>query len=72
MSEINGNIKRTERPDSVIKTNVAPLTAEVKAKVSTAFQFVVNKIKEKHLSQKVTLVLGSMVEVSCFFNLRVK
>lgn len=50
MSEVNGNIKRTERPDSVIKTNVAPLTAEVKAKVSTAFQFVVNKIKEKHLS----------------------
>lgn len=72
MSEVNGNIKRTERPDSVIKTNVAPLTAEVKAKVATAFQFVVNKVKEKHLSQEIPLVLESMVELSCFFNLKSK
>jgi len=50
MSQTNGNIKRIERPDSVIKTNVVPLTTELKTKVSTAFQFVVNKIKEKHLS----------------------
>lgn len=51
MSEINnGNIKRVERPDNTIKAVIAPLSTELKAKISTAFQEVVTKIKEKHLS----------------------
>lgn len=40
---------REERPAQTIKTIVAPLTNDLKVKVATAFQSVVNKIKEKHL-----------------------
>lgn len=49
MSNNDPNKKRVERPDNVIKRIVTPLTNETKAKVSTAIQTVVNKIKEKHL-----------------------
>jgi hypothetical protein len=41
---------RIERPANTIKANITPLSASIKAKVATAFQLVVNKIKEKHLS----------------------
>lgn len=42
-------INKIERPLTVIKVVVAPITSELKTKVSTAIQSVVNKIKEKHL-----------------------
>lgn len=42
--------ERVERPAQTIKTIVNPISSEVKAKVVVAFQEVVNKIKEKHLS----------------------
>ncbi len=41
---------RVERPANTIRANITPLSASLKAKVATAFQSVVNKIKEKHLS----------------------
>jgi hypothetical protein len=41
---------RVERPANTIKSNITPLSTNLKAKVATAFQSVVNKIKEKHLS----------------------
>lgn len=40
---------REERPDTVIKPVIAPLSTDIKTKISTAFQEVVTKIKEKHL-----------------------
>jgi hypothetical protein len=42
--------ERIERPAQTIKAIVAPLSNDLKTKVATAFQEVVNKIKEKHLS----------------------
>ena len=42
--------ERIERPAQTIKTVVAPLSSDLKVKVATAFQEVVNKIKDKHLS----------------------
>jgi|LakMenE18May11ns_1017448.scaffolds.fasta_scaffold9125813_2 hypothetical protein len=42
--------ERVERPAQTIKAIVAPLSSDLKTKVATAFQEVVNKIKEKHLS----------------------
>lgn len=42
--------KRVERPANTIKANVTPLSANLKTKIASAFQTVVNKIKEKHLS----------------------
>lgn len=41
---------RVERPASTIKSIVNPLTVDTKAKIAAAFQLIVNKIKEKHLS----------------------
>ena len=41
---------KIERPTTVIKSTITPITTELKVKVSTAFQMVINKIKEKHLS----------------------
>jgi hypothetical protein len=43
-------INKIERPQTVIKVVVVPIATELKTKVSTAIQSVVNKIKEKHLS----------------------
>lgn len=42
---------RTERPPQTIKAIIAPLSNDLKAKVSTAFQSVVSAIKVKHLGQ---------------------
>jgi hypothetical protein len=42
--------KRVERPANTIKANITPLSSSLKTKVASAFQSVVNKIKEKHLS----------------------
>jgi len=39
-----------KRPNTVIKSELAPLTTELKVKVKDAVQMVVNKIKEKHLN----------------------
>lgn len=41
---------RVERPAQTIKANITPLSSDLKLKIATAFQVVVNKIKEKHLS----------------------
>lgn len=41
--------ERIERPAQTIKAIVAPLSNDLKSKVSTAFQAVVNQIKNKHL-----------------------
>lgn len=41
--------ERIERPAQVIKPVIAPISNEVKTKVSLAFQEVVNAIKNKHL-----------------------
>lgn len=41
--------ERVERPAQTIKTKVAPLSSELKAKVAAAFQAVVTSIKTKHL-----------------------
>jgi hypothetical protein len=41
---------REERPTTVIKAVISPLSTDLKTKISTAFQEVVTKIKEKHLS----------------------
>jgi hypothetical protein len=41
---------REERPATVIKTLIRPLSVDLKAKISTAFQAVVTAIKDKHLS----------------------
>lgn len=41
---------REERPAQTIKPVIAPLTNTTKDKIATAFQEVINKIKEKHLS----------------------
>jgi hypothetical protein len=43
-------INKIERPQTVIKITIAPITTELKAKVSTAIQSVVDRIKVKHLS----------------------
>ncbi len=41
--------ERIERPAQVIKPVIAPISNEVKTKVSLALQEVVNAIKNKHL-----------------------
>ncbi len=41
---------RVERPAQTIKTIVKPLNNDVKIKVVAAFNEVINRIKEKHLS----------------------
>lgn len=42
--------ERIERPAQTIKPIVASLSSNLKLKIATAFQEVVTKIKEKHLS----------------------
>jgi hypothetical protein len=44
------NINKIERPQSVIKVLVVPITTELKTKTSIAVQAFINKVKEKHLS----------------------
>jgi len=44
------NNVRVERPAQTIKSNITPLNADLKLKIASAFQLIVNKIKEKHLS----------------------
>ena len=44
------NNKFKERENKVIYGRITPLSEDVKAKCSTAFQDVVNRIKAKHLS----------------------
>jgi hypothetical protein len=41
---------REERPATVIKTVISPLSPSVKTKISSAFQALVTAIKDKHLS----------------------
>jgi|LakMenEpi03Aug12_release.lakeMendotaPanAssembly.Ray.scaffolds.fasta_scaffold3903745_2 hypothetical protein len=41
---------RIERPSQTIKSNITPLSSDLKVKISAAFQTIVNKIKDKHLS----------------------
>lgn len=41
--------ERIERPAQIIKPIIAPLSSDLKSKVATAFQAVVNEIKTKHL-----------------------
>ena len=41
---------REERPTTVIKAKISPLSADLKTKISVAFQAVVAAIKAKHLS----------------------
>jgi hypothetical protein len=43
-------INKIERPQTVIKVLVVPITTELKVKTSNAIQSFINKIKEKHLS----------------------
>lgn len=44
-------LKTTEqRPTTVIKAIVNPISTDIKLKISTAFQSFVNKVKDKHLS----------------------
>lgn len=40
---------KVERPNSIIKVNIIPLTDVVKVKVAEAVNSVVTAIKEKHL-----------------------
>jgi hypothetical protein len=40
---------RVERPTTVIKEIIAPITSEKKVKIAAAVQEFVNRIKEKHL-----------------------
>ena len=40
---------REERPITIVKSFVNPLPTDIKTKISTAFQILITKIKEKHL-----------------------
>jgi hypothetical protein len=42
--------QRIERPSTVIKSIINPLSMDVKTKISTAFQSFVTAVKDKHLS----------------------
>lgn len=42
-------IQKIERPAQTIKSVVAPISADLKTKIATAFQEVVTRIKVKHL-----------------------
>jgi hypothetical protein len=44
------NNVRVERPANTLKSIISPLTVDTKVKIAAAFQLIVNKIKEKHLS----------------------
>jgi hypothetical protein len=41
---------KTERPNSIIKANISPLTDVVKLKIANAVNSVVTAIKVKHLN----------------------
>jgi len=41
---------REERPSTIVKAVVNPLSTDIKTKISTAFQSLVTAIKDKHLS----------------------
>lgn len=41
---------KIERPMQTIKPTIAALSGDVKVKIATAIQSVVDKIKERHLS----------------------
>jgi|694.fasta_scaffold89628_5 hypothetical protein len=41
--------ERIERPAQTIKPIIAPISSNLKTKIATAFQSVVNEIKTKHL-----------------------
>lgn len=41
---------RVERPAQIIKAVISPLSSDLKVKMATAIQSVVNAIKAKHLS----------------------
>jgi hypothetical protein len=43
-------VNKIERPQTVIKVLVKPITTELKTKVSSAIQSFVNRVKDKHLS----------------------
>jgi hypothetical protein len=43
-------INRIERPQTVIKVLVKPISVELKAKLSSAVQSFANRVKDKHLS----------------------
>jgi hypothetical protein len=43
-------INKIERPQTVIKVAISPISTELKTKVSTAIESFINKVKEKHLS----------------------
>ena len=43
-------INKIERPQTVIKVLVKPISVELKAKLSSAVQSFVNRVKDKHLS----------------------
>jgi hypothetical protein len=43
-------INKIERPQTVIKVVIAPITPELKTKTSLAMKEVVDRIKAKHLS----------------------
>lgn len=42
--------KRIERPFQVIKARITPINEVTKQKIKNAFQDVINRIKQKHLS----------------------
>jgi hypothetical protein len=42
-------VHKTERPNTVIKSIVVPITNEVKIKTAEAIQNFVDRIKQKHL-----------------------
>jgi hypothetical protein len=42
---------RQERPTTIIKAVINPLSTDIKTKISTAFQAVVTAIKVKHLGE---------------------
>jgi len=44
------NNVRVERPAQTIKSTITSLNSDLKVKIANAFQEVVNRIKEKHLS----------------------
>jgi hypothetical protein len=41
--------ERIERPAQTIKPIIAPISSNLKTKIATAFQSVVNEIKNRHL-----------------------
>jgi hypothetical protein len=43
-------INKIERPQTVIKVVIVPITTELKIKTSSAIQAFINKVKNKHLS----------------------